>query len=129
MAQLFTVVQRKGLNGVKVYNRGIYTTKKLIWQIWYNEEIVKNPDFSNVKFYDDVNNIYRDPTYSWLCNILTKNGRISLYCGETPIALITAAEKNVLRKWDVDDNFILVSNPVNSEDLNDEVNLDSSELE
>ena len=33
MAQLFTVVQRKGLDGAKVYNRGIYTTKKLVWEI------------------------------------------------------------------------------------------------
>lgn len=112
MAQLFTVVQRKTLDGTKVYNRGIYTTKKLVWEIWYNEEIVKNPEYSNVQFYDDVNNIYRDPTYSWLCNILTKNGRISLYCGETPIALIVAAEKNSLRKWDVDEHLTLIPNPV-----------------
>lgn len=169
MAQLFTVVQRKGFS-VKVYNRGIYTNKKKMWEVWFTTEILNNPIYKNVKLYDDVKNIYRDPTYSNLCNMLTANGRVCVFATdpkiaplveavatveppastsnmddletdkmiqdlagivevappvpETPkvvepvvetevqIAMINAAEKNGLRKWDIDEEGNLVPNPV-----------------
>jgi hypothetical protein len=115
MAQLFTVVQRKGLSP-KVYNRGIYTTKKNLWEVWFQKEILGNPDYANIQFYDDTQDKFKEAKYSNMCNLLTENGRLTIFSGENDIALVTSAAKNEIRGWDVDENFTLVRNPATGGD-------------